>query len=836
MAMPGQLTLPVFPLRRWLEPFRLEQATGLPAIYLPFLLATGFLLGRVSLFGRLHPFGLALVGVFAGTGASAEALLAGLGVLTGITSISIWRVPEYLPALLLLGTVAWRRIPAATGLALGRPGEERWQGLLWAGALAAVATALGRIGWTIVTRHSALDVVLLLFESLGAGLLAALLRQSVEAAVHLGRERRLEREELAGLALLVTLLVAGLEGYGIKTLSLQDAATRWTVLTAAWGAGAGAGAVAGTVLGCVGMLLGNVPLYFVSAYALAGILGGMVREWGKPAVAGGFVLGTLILTYQIPHVGELTEVLVGTGLAILAFAITPAGAAEMIAMGWPPARVRADVRRRGQVDHLEEAFARRLQDFSRVFKELARIFRCTPPPTDGTGRPELAGLMEAVAERACVSCSDATVCWKDRFYLTYRNVAELLTTAETLGRATLLDVPDGLRGCPQVHKVVSAVNQLLELNKVNTVWERKVTESKEIVYGQLNGVAELMESLAREARLGTGSSCEEWEGDVRAVLARCGVPVEQVSATGLGGGRVAFEVRRRPCDGREDCRRLIPRLLTSSVGQAYSLYEAECGRKSERDVCALRYLPERAYDLVVQVAKRAGGDGPVCGDSHAVIDLPGGKTSVMLSDGMGIGSEAALESAAAIDVLTQLMKAGFEREFAVRTVNSILLLRSPGESFATVDMMLFDLYSGEAEFVKIGACPTYIRRDGDVHVIQRSSLPAGILSAIDVEVNRRMLRAGDLVVMVTDGVLGEPAAGSAAADPGENADWIPAALAGIGDADPAVVAQQLLAQARLSCGEQTGDDMTVLVCQVRRRADYCLPHSPSGPWQDAGAV
>lgn len=816
---PGQVAL--FPSsRRWLPLPQLDSVAAWPAVYLTFLLVAGFLLGRVSLFGRLHPFGLALVGAFAGAGAPWAAALAGLGAVTGLASLHPVRLAEYLPALLLLEAVAWQRVAQPQGT------------LLWTGVLAAVATAFGRVAWELWLSRSAFDLGLLLLEAVGAGLLAALLRGALGAVGRLKAGTRLEREEMAGLALLATLLVAGLEGFGLGALSLQDAATRWTVLAAAWAAGAGSGAVVGTVLGCIGMLLGNVPLYFVSAYALAGTLGGMVRDWGKPAVAAGFTLGTLILSYQIPQAAELTGALAATGLSLLAFSVTPSGLAGLLAVNWPAGRRNRAGRRKEEADKLQEAFARRLQDFSSVFKELARIFRVPPPPSGEGERPELAHLMEAVAERACVSCSEATECWKDRFYQTYREVAELLTRAETLGRATLLDVPDGLRRCPQVHKVVAAINQLLELSKLNSVWERKVTESKEIVYGQLTGVAELMESLAREARLGAEGSCAEWEEQVQAVLDRYCVPVEDVRTAALSEGRVAIEVTRRPCDGREQCRRLLPGLLTQAVGQAYSLYESECGRVGRRGRCRLRYLPERAYDLVVQVAKCAGNGGQVCGDSHAVVDLPGGKTAVVLSDGMGVGASAALESSAAIDVLTQLMKAGFEREFAVRTVNSILLLRSEKDSFATVDMMLMDLYTGESEFIKIGACPTYIRRDGEVHVIEAPSLPAGILSAIDIEVKERLLRPGDLVVMVTDGLFGEGRTRSAK----DAFDWIPMALAGLTESEPGAVAQRLLAQARLSCGDQVGDDMTVLVSQVTRRAGHCLPQALAGTWPDARTV
>ncbi|HHW14731.1 MAG TPA: stage II sporulation protein E, partial [Firmicutes bacterium] len=818
-AAGGAAILPA--LRRGFSLPRLRLAIQVPLAFLPFLLGAGFLLGRVSLLHYLYPFGLAFTGAFAGAGAPWETLVAGLGAAAGLASTGAGLVFGYLPALLLLWSVAWRSQetppakPGGRGARQKTASAARETALIWTASVVAVATALGRIGWDAWVQRSVWDVGPLLLEAVGAGLLAALFREGLGAAGSLKDRRRMGREEVAGAALLATLLVAGLQGFGVWAVSLQDAATRWLVLAAAWGAGAGGGAVAGTVTGCLGMLLGSVPPYQVGAYALAGTLAGLVREYGKPALVAGFASGVLILSHLIPGAEELTGTLLASGLAMLAFSVTPLSVAAWFGSGWPAVAKTSDACQRAEADRLQEAFARRLQDFSQVFKELARIFHCAPSLGEGGERPELPRLMEAVAERACVSCSEATECWKERFYLTYRDVTELMTRAETLGRATLLDVPEGLRRCPQVHKIVSAVNQLLELNKVNSVWEKKITESKQLVYGQLNGVAELMENLAREARLGTDGACRERQEEVAAVLGRYRIPVVDVIATSLGDDRVALEIRRRPCEGREECRRVIPELLTQAIGPSYSLYEAECGRTASCGRCTLHYLPERAYDLIVRVAKCAGNDGPICGDSHAVIDLPGGKTAVVLSDGMGIGPEAALESSAAIDVLAQLMKAGFGREFAVRTVNSILLLRSPQDSFATVDLMLADLYTGQAEFVKIGACPSYIVRGGEVLVVERPSLPAGILSAIDVEVKERLLRPGDLIVMVTDGLFGTDPERVAA----ETFDWIPEALLKYAENEPSTLAQRLLAQARELCGDRAGDDMTVLVSQVRRRAD-----------------
>ena len=48
---------------------------------------------------------------------------------------------------------------------------------------------------------------------------------------------------------------------------------------------------------------------------------------------------------------------------------------------------------------------------------------------------------------------------------------------------------------------------------------------------------------------------------------------------------------------------------------------------------------------------------------------------------------------------------------AINLVNSVLVLGSEEDVTCTIDMSIVDLFSGEVEFVKIGAAPTYLRRE-----------------------------------------------------------------------------------------------------------------------------
>jgi len=202
----------------------------------------------------------------------------------------------------------------------------------------------------------------------------------------------------------------------------------------------------------------------------------------------------------------------------------------------------------------------------------------------------------------------------------------------------------------------------------------------------------------------------------------------------------------------------------------------------------------------------------ISGDSYLVRELPGDEIVALMSDGMGAGSRAALESQATVSLLERLLSLGLDRETALRTVNSVLLLRSTEETFATVDLAAVDLTSGRAEFVKIGAAPTFIRRGRRTAVVRANSLPMGILEQVESDSTDWIVMPGDMVVMITDGVLS--GLGDAAAVQKEN--WLCRFLSASTLSDPEELASVLLAQVGSISDERRTDDMTVLALRFDR--------------------
>lgn len=220
-------------------------------------------------------------------------------------------------------------------------------------------------------------------------------------------------------------------------------------------------------------------------------------------------------------------------------------------------------------------------------------------------------------------------------------------------------------------------------------------------------------------------------------------------------------------------------------------------------------LDERpaVYHVVSGMARLPRRGGAISGDSCVGTALSGGRYLLALSDGMGAGPDAAAQSRQCVNLLQQLLEAGFSTEIAVNTVNSVLLLRSPDESFATVDLVLIDLATGRSEFVKVGAAPSFVKRGAEVTVVKMSSVPVGIINQVEVEAEFRVLRPGDLVVLMSDGIW------DVSQDDMDKERWLLEQLQRETSTDPEEIAESLLARARELVPE-AADDMSVLVARV----------------------
>lgn len=140
----------------------------------------------------------------------------------------------------------------------------------------------------------------------------------------------------------------------------------------------------------------------------------------------------------------------------------------------------------------------------------------------------------------------------------------------------------------------------------------------------------------------------------------------------------------------------------------------------------------------------------ISGDTVTTFESDG-KFYMIISDGMGSGREAALTSGVCALLLRRLILAGADLECAIKMAGGII--RSCGrECSTTVDIAEIDMLSGEARFIKSGAAPSFVLRDGGIFRLQSKTVPIGIMRALDAEMMKFDIEDGDRVVMVSDGV------------------------------------------------------------------------------------
>jgi stage II sporulation protein E len=173
----------------------------------------------------------------------------------------------------------------------------------------------------------------------------------------------------------------------------------------------------------------------------------------------------------------------------------------------------------------------------------------------------------------------------------------------------------------------------------------------------------------------------------------------------------------------------------------------------------------------------------------------GGRYYILLCDGMGTGMGAAQEGQTALNMLRQMLTAGFPAEYALQSVNSLCCLRGRAGA-VTVDLAELQLDTGRATLYKWGAAPSVLLRSTGAEKIGTVGPPPGLdLENTRETVDRLSLRRGEALILMSDGVAVEEVLRSARIGPGEP----------LGE-----FAAKLLA----ACSEEGSDDATVAAIRL----------------------
>ena len=447
-----------------------------------------------------------------------------------------------------------------------------------------------------------------------------------------------------------------------------------------------------------------------------------------------------------------------------------------------------------------------IDKFVNSLDKLSRVFLNLGAGTNQITEEEYRSMCEDIRERTCKNCENKGNCFEKGYRRTNDMIREVVCTIENYGAELNVEVKRKIqKQCVQAPQFLKAILDAYKNEKQNQAWKQRMAQSREGCVVQLDAFAQMIQHSTRELDAGIFED-DYLEKKIKSKFTRAGLKILSTVFFVTENGRYEIHITMKAAKGEYVPTKDVAKMISECVGRPMVL------EKDERPIvgseyCTITCLEGPRYHTLQGVAKIGKGCEKISGDNFSMLELPGGKQGIILSDGMGAGQRAFRESAMVVEVLEELLNAGFPKETALQMLNTAMVMGREEVRFSTIDMCLFDLYTGKCELVKAGASTTFIKYPDKVEQIKSTSLPMGVMAKLEPERVERHLEEGTLVIMVTDGVMD-------ALPVGEQDFLMQMIIEGTSLNNPKELAEHILEQVTKCSGEVPLDDMTVLVVGI----------------------
>jgi len=616
----------------------------------------------------------------------------------------------------------------------------------------------------------------------------------------------LKHEEVISLLILLASVLTGFIGFSLYGVAFEQVLARFLVLSVAFVGGAAIGSTVGVIIGFVLSLAHLTNLYQVSLLAFSGLLGGLLKEGKKLGVSIGLIVGTLLISVY----GEaqfFQASFYESSMAILLFVLMPTTLFLRMSRYIPG----TEVYEREQEQYLQKVrniTAKRVEQFSNVFAALSKSFihEKGEEVKAEIAERETDYFLSEITEQTCQQCFMKERCWKRQFDETYSLMA-LLKGELTNGELTPSTKRKFENYCVKSSQVFQVMREEVSIFDANQRLKKQVKDSKRLVADQLLGVSRVMDDFSKEI-LKEKELYDEQEAQIVAGLKDLGIEIEKLDIFQLEKGNIDIEIIAHFYHYHGEGEKVIAPFLSDLLDELI-LVKEETISPFPNGYCYLAFRSAKKFVVETGIAHAAKGGGLISGDSFTEMDLGVGKHVIAISDGMGNGKRAREESEETLRLLHQILKTGIPEQVAIKSINSILSLRTTEEIYSTLDLTIMNLHSGSIRCLKIGSSPSFIKRGDELFPISASNLPIGIIQDFSVDIVEEDLKSGDLLIMMSDGIYDGPMVSMKDA-------WFKEKISFLETDDPQHVADYLLEEVIRENDGNIFDDMTVIVTKINR--------------------
>lgn len=495
-------------------------------------------------------------------------------------------------------------------------------------------------------------------------------------------------EEILGASLMLAISVGAFGDLSVFGFSIRNILSILIVLILGWKNGVLVGTTAGVTIGVtLGVITSSEPI-MVAAYAISGMIAGILNKFGKLGVIIGFCLGNIVLAYvsngytvELIHFKEI--LIASIGLLAL------------------PKSVQINIKEfMGNSKFLpvfpdralnkSKETAERLNNVSDTIQEMAKTYKTQE--TQIQQEPILSNKDIFVSELLDnLSGYEDNMLYDDISKTDGPIVDEIfkvLVDKQTITREALLEIFAKCNSFiigfddkkiseyleENIAQMIRVINMSYKISKSSFVWQKKFEENKKNIETQLQGVSKAISSIAEniEKNIKNEEQFTNQKKQVVELLRQKDIEIQEISIQKEDRFLVEIYMEKSNITDID----YIEKILTDVLKEKIVLnQEASIGTR-------LNFLSDDKFVMAIGNSEITKSNSDISGDSFLSVKLKDGKYLVALSDGMGSGEDARQSSNKALKMLENLLLSGFDKKTSLELINSSLINQNE-EIFAT---------------------------------------------------------------------------------------------------------------------------------------------------------
>lgn len=544
-------------------------------------------------------------------------------------------------------------------------------------------------------------------------------------------------KEMTGLTIAVLLLVLSMSRISLLGVTPSGVACSYIIMMSAYIGRESGGTVIGTSTSLGYIMMGKIsPIAF--CYAGAGLFSGLFSYSGRVLCACAYIFSYGALHLFLSEGNRSFLPLIETAIASFFFVITPQSFVIKLKTFFSFSLFsNRDRELYNLVVSKIKTIRNGICDMSGTVSKVSQFLK-------EKNVPDTTMVYLRVRDNVCSDCGSYAKCWKSQMSATLGEFDCVMEEIRKNGIVTPSGAPLSLQSkCIRIMSLCDNFNKNYASYSARIGTEGRINEMRKITADQFDTVCQMLDDLL-----------DGFESGTKPVGEKSLAIKNSLDDMGVASVVTCYE---------NNVGNLFININTNADCKATEKEIFDCLEKvTERDFAEpvivntvkeklLMFYEKPEYAVQCDYFQISSRMDELCGDCFESFYDGKGNFIAVLSDGMGRGNRAAVDSTMATSLFSRLIVSGFSFPCALRLVNSAMLIKGHEESLATLDILKVNLYNGHSILYKAGASASLLLRNGKVGEIKKSALPIGLLRQAEFATAQGNLKDEDVIVLMSDG-------------------------------------------------------------------------------------